>query len=89
MHYLSSKPQLTCQVLLHNIVWKLDTEIATGAGKRDRLIHHPLDDGEDFVLAGTQLTDQCLTSLGIFATVEAVQFCCHGVQLFISKVELS
>ena len=86
--YLSTKPQLSCQTLLKDIIRELDTKVPWCPLVGDHLLHDLLHDVEHLVLADTQLVDQIGAALGVLATVETVQLFGHHIELFIRVEEL-
>lgn len=43
-HYLSPEPQLASQVVMPDLLWKLDAEIPRGTVLRDTLLHDLIND---------------------------------------------
>lgn len=50
IHYLSTKPQLSCQVVMTNLLRELHTEVSVGTVVGDTFIHDLADDVQDTVL---------------------------------------
>jgi hypothetical protein len=50
IQYLSSKPQLSSQVVMANLLWELDTEVSVGSVARDTFIHDLVDNVQHIVL---------------------------------------
>lgn len=50
IHYLSSKPQLACQVVMTNLLRELDAEVSVGPVIGDTFIHDLIDNVQHIVL---------------------------------------
>lgn len=49
-NYLSTKPQLSCQVVMTNLLRELHTEVSVGTVVGDTFIHDLTDDVQNAVL---------------------------------------
>ena len=86
---LSSKPQLSSQALVQNVIGELDAVVAAGAAAfRHDAGHDLVDDGEHFVLAVSQLVHEARAPVRVLAAVETVQLGCDAIQLLVGIVEL-
>ena len=63
--YLSSEPELSGEVLLHDVIRELDAKVSCGALSGDQLIHQITADRQHFVLALAQLIHQRSASLRV------------------------
>lgn len=86
--YLSAKPQLSCEVFLHDVVWKLDPEVSVGALVGDELVHDAVANVEHFVLTLAQVRHQQRAPLRVLAAVKAVQLGGHQVERLVGVEKL-
>ena len=85
---LGAEPELAGQVLLHDVVRKLDPEVSVRSGVRYQLVHDLVADGQHTVLTVAQLVHEARAALRLLSAVERVQLRRHAVQRLVGVEEL-
>lgn len=85
----SPKPQLPRQIFLHHVIWKFHPEVPISPALGYELVHYLVADGQDFVLAMSQLIDEGRASLWLLSAVERVQLAGHPVERLVGVKKLS